>query len=84
MSDLINRCIHVSASMHAIMKIFFVSNVQRVREFIPLTFICVTLTYDFEIQGYVIYHFTRDLTDLRYYACCSNEFVIDSNILWSR
>ena len=55
MSNIVNGCI--SASKHAILKIF-VSNVQRVREFIPPTPICVALKYDLEIQGHVILHVT--------------------------
>ena len=53
MSDIIIRCI--SASKHAILKIFFVSNVLRVTEFIPPNLICVTLTDDLEVH--VILHY---------------------------
>ncbi len=49
----------ISASTHDILKIiFFVSNVLRVREYVPPTPICVTFTDDLEIQGQVILHMT--------------------------
>ena len=49
MSNFIIKCI--SASKRAILKIYCISNVIWVKEFIPPTPISVTLTDDLEIQG---------------------------------
>jgi len=64
MSNIIIRCI--SASKHAALKIFFVFDVLWVREFIPPTPICVTLTDDLEIQGLVMLHMTLPISASTY------------------
>jgi len=60
MSYIIIRCI--SVSKHAILKIFFVSNVLWIKEFVRPSPICVTLTDNLEIQGHMILHMTLPIS----------------------
>src|SRR6218665_1748014 len=70
---IIIRC--MSASKHAILKIFFVSNVLRVSKFIPPKPISVTLTDDLEIQGHAIWHMTVPISATTR-AVATNLFLI--------